>query len=434
MIESSTSQATYLSFFVHAADVLAQSLDYQETLQNVAASAVATVADLCIVDLGEVGETRMVAAAQRDASEIATLNALEAHLQRAEGRPVHPVSRVLASGKTFFAPVIDDRWIEEHASGPEHAAFMRHMRYRSMLVVPLASPTFGLRGALTLVTVEGGRSPFDASAVTFTEAFGRMCASAIGKAQTYAEAYSAAALFQNAALPQHLPQREGLEIFSYYQPASRGQIVGGDWYDAFVIPDGRIGISVGDVAGHGLHAAVSMGSIRNALRTALLTEPDLGRALSTVDHLVRTEYRTIPFCTAMLALLDLDAMTLRLASAGHPGPRIFDAARNVVLDPFTQRDLPLGVRMMPHVPVPPRSIRLEGGLVVFYTDGLVECTRNVVEGEAALNQTMLRADVREAADPALAIRNAMTECGSNPKDDIAIMVLRFAPSLFARLT
>lgn len=419
-------EGEYLSFLLKAIDILAVSLDYRETLDNVATSAVKTVADICIIDIGEAGNTQMVASAHRDPALTADLAGVGPHLESAPDRPIHPVCHVLKSGKTFFAPQIDERWIDQHASRPEHAVFMRRMHYTSLIVVPLTSQVFGLTGALTLATIRGGHAPFHGPAVEFAEGLGRMCASAIGKARLYGETHATATMFQHAALPRTLPHVPGLEFFPFYQPASRSQVVGGDWYDAFVIPDGRIGVSLGDVAGHGLQASVVMGSMRNALRTALLTEPDIGRALDTVDYLLRNEYPDVPFCTAMLAIVDMDAMTLRLGSAGHPGPRIWDDNSQKVIDPFVERDLPLGLRALSRARVTPRTVRLEGGLVVFYTDGLVECKRDSFDGERKLDEAISRLEVRTAPDPARAIRSAIVDCENYPDDDIAILAARFS--------
>lgn len=419
-------ESEYLWFLLRTSEILGQSLDYHETLQNVATAAVSTIADLCIIDIGDVGDTQMVGAAHREAPNTAEFNGVSLHLESERDRPIHPVCQVLKTGKTFYAPHIDDRWIDEHASRPEHAAFMRRMQYTSMIVVPMVSQVFGLSGTLTLVTVQSGHAPFHEPAVNFAEGLGRMCASAIGKARLYDETHAAATMFQRAALPRTLPQVSGLQFFPYYQPASRTRVVGGDWYDAFLMPDGRIGISLGDVAGHGLHASAVMGSIRNALRTALISQSDIGRALDTVDYLLRNEYPDVPFCTAMLAIIDVDSMTLRLGSAGHPGPRIWDEASKTVIDPFVDRDLPLGLREL-SARTQPRTIRLEGGLVVFYTDGLVECKRDLTDGERKLNEVIARPEIRNAADPAQAIREALVDCENYPDDDIAILVVRFTP-------
>ncbi len=419
-------EAEYFALFQRVSEVLGESLDYRVTLQNVANSTVATISDVCIIDLGDGGQTEMVSAAHRDSALTKKVQAAGAHLSSKHNRPQHPVCRVLATGEMFYAPHIDNAWIEQHSSGPEHAGFLSELKYTSMIVVPLLSEAFGLTGALTLATVEGGRPPFRERAVAFSQALGRLCAAAIGKARMYGDSQATAAMYQQAALPQRLPQAPGVEFFSHYQPAARTQLVGGDWYDAFTIPNGRIGISIGDVSGHGLRASVVMSSMRNSIRTALISEPDIARALDSVDYVLRSEFDDVSFCTAVLAVLDVDAMTLRLASAGHPGPRIWSAKTNEVADPFTERDLPLGIRPLSQNRAQPRTMRLEKGFVVFYTDGLVECTRNMLDGERDLNQAMMRADVRNAENPAEATREAMSDCTDSPDDDIAILAMRLA--------
>lgn len=117
-------------------------------------------------------------------------------------------------------------------------------------------------------------------------------------------------------------------------------------------------------------------------------------------------------------------MTLRVGSAGHPGPKIWDPAKNAILDPFTERDVPLGVRDLTQKRANPKTVRLNGGLAVFYTDRLVECQRDFSQGERELEHAMMRARVRDAADPPRAIRDAMVGC-INPQDDVAILVVRF---------
>jgi hypothetical protein len=201
---------------------------------------------------------------------------------------------------------------------------MLRMRYSSMIVVPLRSQIFGVTGTLTLVTTAGGREPFEADALGFAEGLARLCAAAIGKARLFEEMHAMATSFQQAALPRILPHPGDLEFSGYYQPAREGFSVGGDWYDAFPLPDGRIGVSIGDASGHGLTATVMMASVKNALRTSLIMEPDIARALDAVDYFIRTEYGDGSFCTAVLGIIDPGVMTLRLGTAGHPGPKVWD--------------------------------------------------------------------------------------------------------------
>jgi hypothetical protein len=332
----------------------------------------------------------------------------------------NPVRQVIETGKTLHVERIDDDWIAR-AAAPDRD-FMRRMHFASMIVVPLQSYVFGLTGTLTLVATDPKRG-FRRDAIPFAEGLARMCASAIGKARLYEESNATAVSFQQAALPSVLPHREGIELFGYYQPATKGLLLGGDWYDAFPLPDGRIGISMGDVTGHGLSACVLMASVKNALRASMIMDPDIVRTLDAVDYMLRVDqHEPGLFCTALLGIVDPEAMTLRLAPAGHPGPKIWDFDKNAVVDPFSDRELPLGLRDMSTRRTQPKTIRLEGGLVVFFTDGLLESTRDYVAGEQALERVISRRQVRDAADPARSIVNAM-QC-ANADDDVAILVLR----------
>lgn len=413
----------YLRFLVWAGERLGRSLNYRETLGAISDAAVMSVADLCIVDIGEAGKTDCVAAVHRDPVRLPGLRSVGEHLRSDEGRPLHPVCQVLKTGRTFFAPHIDDAWIDSHASSAAHAAFMREMQYESLIVVPMSSQIFGVAGALTLVTTATGRAQFGPDAVAFAEDLGRRCGAAIGKALLYADARNAAKRFQEAALPRELPQAPGVRFDAVYRPADSSLLVGGDWYDAFFLPDGRrIGISVGDVVGHGLSAAVIMSSMKNALRTALAVEPDLKRALTAVDFVRSNENEPDRFCTAMLAILDPNARTLTCLPAGHPGPQLWNPVIGRVDDPFTDRGLPLGCRGLSDRPPEPLTVSLPpGSVIAFYTDGLVEWNRDHLDGEGALIEALSLQRIRESHHPATAIYRHVVR--GKALDDVAVLVI-----------
>jgi serine phosphatase RsbU (regulator of sigma subunit) len=220
-----------------------------------------------------------------------------------------------------------------------------------------------------------------------------------------------------------LPARPGVALDAYYEPAEAELLIGGDWYDAFNLPDGRMGISIGDVTGHGVEAAAFMGSLRDALRTALYGDPDLARALDIADYLIGEEFPEERFATAVLSIFDPQTHTLSCASAGHPGPLLWVPSTGEVIDPFVSRGLPLGMRRFTRITQQTGTIELESGCVaVYFTDGLVEWHRDYVEGEAALRQALLDESVRTAPHPAKALRRAVVQ--GKHQDDIAVLVLR----------
>ena len=172
---------------------------------------------------------------------------------------------------------------------------------------------------------------------------------------------------QRSLLPASLPDPVGWAVHARYEPAAGGR-VGGDWYDALELPDGRLAVVVGDVAGHGLSAAAAMGQIRNALRAYLLRGDSPAQTLASLDHAVRW---TMPFemATVVVALVDLATGDVTLSAAGHPRPLLLEAGgAAVLLDALVDRPLGAGSGEPPTttLTLPP------GGGLVLYSDGLVD--------------------------------------------------------------
>ncbi|MFC7484770.1 PP2C family protein-serine/threonine phosphatase [Luedemannella flava] len=182
---------------------------------------------------------------------------------------------------------------------------------------------------------------------------------------------------QRSLLPARHLAMTGLEVAARYVPGAR-EGVGGDWYDLFALPSGHVGVVIGDVAGHGLRAAVVMGRIRSALRAYALESNDPADVLYRLDRKIGV-FEPGAMATAVYAVIEPDLSALRLSLAGHPPPILAvpgTPARVLDLAP----DLPLGVRMH----APRRSTELPlctGELMLFYTDGLIE-RRSQPLGEA----------------------------------------------------
>lgn len=416
------SDADYMHFLVAAGELLASSLDYRTTLRTVCNAAVDVIADICVLDLGSTKDVELVGAAHKDPALNEELAQLAQHFVREEGRPAHPVCKVLDTGLPFFAPKIDDDWIERHATSKTHAQFMRAMNYRSMIIVPVRSQIWGVTGTLTLVRTDRSAKPYDEDAIVFAQDLGRRCGLAIGKARLHSQTVDIAERLQRAALPGHLPSVPDLRFDVLYEPADAALLVGGDWYDVFELRDGNIGISVGDVSGHGIDSAAQMSSIRNAIRMALVMETDLTKVLEDADFLFHNEVPEGTFCTAIVAVFDTKTGTLTCASAGHPGPLLW--TRGSVLDPLREPSPPLGIGTLSRDAVRPVTMKLEpGSTIVFFTDGLVEWLRDPIGGHDALRSALAQASVRNAAHPARAIRDACVT-GAHA-DDIALLVMRY---------
>jgi hypothetical protein len=329
---------------------------------------------------------------------------------------------VLDTGKPFFAPQIDDEWIEQHASSEDHADFMRRLQYRSMIIVPVRSQVWGLTGALTLVRTDLTDRPYEDEAILFAQDLGRRCGIAIGKARLHSQTVDIAQRLQKAALPQSLPNVADLRFDVLYEPADAALLVGGDWYDAFELRDGKIGISIGDVSGHGIEAAAQMSSIRNAIRMALVMEPDLKKVLADADFLFEHEVSEGTFCTTLVAVVDTQHGTMTCASAGHPGPLVW--TRGIIQNPLRDVAPPLASGAITEDAIRPMTLRLEPGCtVVLYTDGVIEWDRRPLDGERALHHALADRAIRNAQHPARAIRDACIH-GAHA-DDVALMVFRY---------
>ncbi|HTV73108.1 MAG TPA: SpoIIE family protein phosphatase [Candidatus Acidoferrales bacterium] len=219
---------------------------------------------------------------------------------------------------------------------------------------------------------------------TLGELAGRL-ASAMENILAYRRERATSELLQRAMLPVALPQVPGLYFDVAYEPAEREALVGGDWYDAFLLNDGRVAFAVGDVGGHGFAAAVVMGRVRQAMRTAALEDPDPAHVLARANRLLSTE--PSPLVTAFFGVLDPLTLRMECASAGHPYPLLVDGDARVFALPL--RGVPLGVRE-DHVATPQTIDLPAGGALVLYTDGLVEVERNMVAGEAYLHEHLAR--------------------------------------------
>lgn len=414
--------ADYMRFLIAAGELLSSSLDYRSTLRNVCKAAVQTVADICLLDLGSASDVERVSAAHRDEERSGVSAALTEYLQSDAGRPAHPVCKVLDSGQPFLAPLIDDAWIERNAASAKHAELMRRLKYRSMIVVPVRSQIWGIAGALTLVRTGDGAAPYDEDALIFAQDLGRRCGIAIGKARLHSQTLDVAERLQRAALPATLPSLPDLRLDALYEPADAALLVGGDWYDVFELKNGDVGISVGDVSGHGIESAAQMSSIRNAIRMALVMETDLGKVLEDADFLFAHEVPSGTFCTALAGILDRKKGILTIASAGHPSPLMWTRGRITPL--VRESSPPLGTGTLMRKDVRIDRVKLEPGCtIVFYTDGLTEWLRSPVEGEADLYSALEDTAIRNAVKPAQAIRNACIR-GAHA-DDVAILVVRY---------
>jgi PAS domain-containing protein len=232
-------------------------------------------------------------------------------------------------------------------------------------------------------------------------------------------------MLQEASLPTTLPVLPDVYLSAYYRPGHSEATIGGDWYDAFVLEDGRLVLTIGDVLGKGLVAAVTMGKIRQAMRAVARLLPDPNALLDAADHTVRSDSAlTDTYATALAGIYDPRRQSFTFASAGHPGPvlRRPDGSIEELSSPGTL----LGMRNGDEVHTGTVDLP-HGSALVFVTDGLLEATRDLDDGVRRINLAMRSADVWGADNCAHALVTYVL-AGQPATDDVAVLIAEFGPS------
>jgi anti-sigma regulatory factor (Ser/Thr protein kinase) len=229
--------------------------------------------------------------------------------------------------------------------------------------------------------------------------------------------YRIAESLQRRLLPERLPQIPGLGFAVRYIPATEATTVGGDWYDVFQLPDGRVALAIGDVVGHGITAASLMGELRTAMRVYALEYGRPGEAMRKLARFVSA--RGIEsMATCAYATFDPESSTLSLASAGHPPPVLVTSA---------------GAQFLEHRGGPPLGAKTEhtyeetelevepGGILLLYTDGLIERRgRLLTEGQEAL----IAAAAAAPLDAELLASRVIEALPAGAPDDVAVLTMQ----------
>jgi serine phosphatase RsbU (regulator of sigma subunit)/anti-sigma regulatory factor (Ser/Thr protein kinase) len=257
----------------------------------------------------------------------------------------------------------------------------------------------------------------------FAGTFASQSGQALDRAIRYESERTIAETLQQSVLPQVLPEVEGVTFAARYLPGEAGVDVGGDWYDAFALADGRIALVVGDVVGKGVQAAATMGQLRNSLRAFASEHDDPGEVVRRLSGMVDA-LSEAPFATLAYLVVDVQSRRCRYVVAGHPPPLLVDPTGTAeYLD--GGRSLPLGVDG--DAPVDVAEVLLEAGsTIVLYTDGLVE--RRDASIDVGLELVRKTAGSVNASPDTLidhVLRAVFDE--AEREDDVAMLVVRLEP-------
>jgi len=256
----------------------------------------------------------------------------------------------------------------------------------------------------------------------FLEALAGQCALAVERAGLYEREHTTAETLQRSLLPDRLPSVPGLVLTARYLPVTRNMEIGGDWYDAFRLPDQRLAVAVGDVMGKGLAAAAGMGRVRNALRALALTDPRPAAVLGGLDRLFAATEEEEQVTTVAYLVIDPETGDGVLGNAGHLPALVLEAGRAPRFDEV-EAGTPLGWAS----PRKQHAFSLQpGSTAVFYSDGLVEDrNRGLDAGLDELAAVAARADAGVLGQPERLLEYLVDHmlAGLAQDDDVTVLVI-----------
>ncbi len=409
---------------------LTSTLDVDEALRRLVALVLPRLADWAVVDLiTERDEVWRSVVVHADGDTLVHHEELQGPMPPVPEESPMPLSRALRGvASTLAGPQTYQR---EPDSGiaVEQQRLFKTTGIHSAAIVPIRS-TREVLGALTLGRADKAGDYTDED-LPLIEDIARRTALALDNARLYQRQRKVAETMQNHLLPQ-LPRLPGLKMIARYLPAPDASQVGGDWYDAFRLPDGATALAVGDVVGHDLEAAAGMAQVRNMLRAyAWSHQEPPSRIVDRLDEAV-THITNVPMATMIFARLEAahnGHWELRWTNAGHPPPLLIshDGLTRYLLD---GHGILLGTGA--GKPRPDASTMLPpGSTLLLYTDGLIEAVgHSLDEGLERLRQHAAALAHRPMASftDELLRRVRPTE----NDDDVALLVLRTPAETRAR--
>ncbi|MFC8452358.1 PP2C family protein-serine/threonine phosphatase [Kitasatospora sp. NPDC057223] len=414
-----------LTLLANANNAVASTLDVETGLRRLCRTLVPALADWCAVDLlDEHGRPRRLVVEHRDPGQLPP-GFFEAQLPPVRDASPAPLARALRGAGPLL---ITDFPPPDHARDPLQAVELElfaRLSATTAVVAPLTARRRVL-GAMTLVRT-GDDAPLDEDSLALIEDLAHRVALAVDSAQLHAQVQHTAERLQRALLPE-LPNTGALQLAARYQPSRATAEIGGDWYDAFTLPEGATTLIIGDVAGHDMRAAVTMSQMRNMLRgIACDRKEPPGKILARLDAANDILYasQTLTCIYALVEKLEPhDPWKLHYAIAGHPAPllithegdtRFLDDGRSLLLGVDPTRIRPDATERLP-----PQST------VLLYTDGLIERRGEDLDRGMARLRQHAAALAREPLDAFC--DELLTGLAAESTDDVALLAVRIPPA------
>jgi GAF domain-containing protein len=409
-----------LAMLAELTETLATTTDIDEALGTLGTALTPRLADWSLISLiGPDGMPRHLSAAHHDPARAADVSRF-AELMATGLNAKSIVLAVQRTGRPIRREGESAANILERTTNAELAQIAERLGYASFLVAPITAPvSHRVLGSITMVNGPSRRPFSDADERTGTD-IGRRAGLALDNSRLYRQQRHVAEVLQQSMLTE-LPTITGMELHARYLPAQDGAAVGGDWYDAFAQPDGSVMLAVGDVSGHDIEAAATMGQLRNLVRgDAFGRDDEPGPLLSQLDRALRG-LRVPAAATVVLARLrrEGDGYTLSYSNAGHPPPLLLLPDGRVEVW-WTNPEPLLGLTSRSERATHQRRIP-RGATLVLYTDGLVEMPGRLLDDGILLVEQALR---NNAELPGEELCTRLIAAASRRADDIALLLIR----------
>ncbi|MFJ8593960.1 SpoIIE family protein phosphatase [Streptomyces sp. NPDC093598] len=414
-----------LELLSEASTRIGTTLDVRRTAEELAETAVPGLADFVTIDLPDA-----VLRGEESVDPFADLRRTVVHGirdglpftppgKRVDFGPTTPQLRCLSSGDAVLEPDLKAAagWL---AQDPEHTArLLAHVH--SLIAVPLLARGVVL-GIASFYRAGGSFGDDDRS---LAQEFASRAALSIDNARRYTHERTMVLALQRRLLPHGLPDQDTVEVAHRYLPAESD--VGGDWYDVIPLSGARVGLLVGDVVGHGMLSAATMGRLRTAARSFAELDFPPEEVLTHLDNLVGRLDREDPDgkgagvigATCLYAVYDPTTQRCLMARAGHPPPALVRPDGSV-----TYPDLPAGPPLgLGGLPFDAVEVDLpEGSQLVLYTDGLIEDRHRDVDVVLEQLREALAHPERAPEETCQVVLD--TVAPAHPHDDIALLVAR----------
>ena len=409
-----------LALMAEATSALIATLDMTELLGRLAGLCVPRLAEWVVLTLvDQHGQVQDTVARHRDGRD-EDLAVIARHARQLPARS--PRRRSMASARPVVLDDVTPELLQDITGDPEVVAAFQRLGGTTTLTVPMVARRRTL-GALALVRADG--QSFRPDEIELAEDLAARAALAMDNVRLYQQEHSVADTLQRSLLPE-LPDIAGIEAAAHYVSASTAADVGGDFYDLLALPDGSVGLAIGDVVGHDVVAAAAMGHLRGVLRAVVweAEDGDPGSVLARVDRLVQG-LRVASLATMVYARLERperagESWGVHVANAGHP-PLLLRHPSGAVRLVDGVTGLLVGVDSTAHR----ETLRLDvpgGSTLIAYTDGLIErpgldLDHGIHELCDRIAATPPDAGPRELCDAA--VRGALDH-----RDDVALLAVR----------